>query len=414
MLDFTGERVVPGLVDPNLFNEHLARYRFATRLAGGMRVLDAGCGSGYGTAELANAAAVVAIDISASAVTHARSAFARPGVHFLQGACESLPLADESFDLLLAFEVIEHLERWQDMLSEARRVLRPSGVLLVSTPNKAWYTESRGSSGPNPYHVHEFEYREFETALLATFPHVHIWTQNHAESVAFVPDSSSRGVLDAPPDTAPEQAHFFLAACSQSPIVDTSAFAWLPSTGNILRERQRHISLLESEIEQKDAWLADARDSQAKLQKTHDEVLVELHERNAWAARLNAELDKERALFTQLQRELTATHAQYQEQVSRLEAEAAARLEWVRDLETQLALGNAEIERQRGEHLEQKATITERTLWAQSVEKELTQAQEELKKTEAERRRLTTELQGLENAKWVRAGRKLQLIPDKE
>src|ERR1700684_2034831 len=91
VLEFTGERVVPGLVDPNLFNEHLARYRFAARFADGRRVLDAGCGSDYGAAELANAATVVAMDISAEAVDHALREFSRPGVCFLQGACESLP-----------------------------------------------------------------------------------------------------------------------------------------------------------------------------------------------------------------------------------------------------------------------------------------------------------------------------------
>jgi len=382
LLEFTGERVVPGLVDPNLFNEHLARYRFAARFAEGRRVLDAGCGAGYGTAELANAATVVAMDISADAMAHARRAFARPGVHFLQGACESLPFADASFDLLVAFEVIEHLERWREMLAEARRVLRPSGVLLVSTPNKAWYAESRAAAGPNPYHVREFEYGEFEAALQATFPHVHLWSQNHSESVAFVPALPSRdGVLDAPADTAPEHAHFFLAACSRSPIADTRAFAWLPSAGNALRERLHHIALLESELEQKNVWLAGALESQAELQKEHEAVLVELQDRNAWAARLNGELDLARAA------------------ISRLESEAAVRLEWVRDLEAQIARGRAEIDRlaQESSHLEN--TIAERTRWVQSLDADL--------------RRLRAELQALEQAKLVRFGRKLQLIPGK-
>ncbi len=146
-LEFTGERVVPGLVDADLLNEHLARYRFAARFAEGAIVLDAGCGTGYGAAEFSRASSVVGMDGSAEAVGYARCNFARAGVHFLRAVCESLPFADGSFDLVAAFEVIEHLERWQDFLAEARRVLRPAGLLLVSTPNKAYYAEARGESG---------------------------------------------------------------------------------------------------------------------------------------------------------------------------------------------------------------------------------------------------------------------------
>jgi len=271
------------------------------------------------------------------------------------------------------------------MLTEARRVLRPSGVLLVSTPNKAWYAESRAAAGPNPYHVREFEYGEFEAALNATFPHVHLWSQNHSESIAFVPVSPSCGVLDAPADTAPQHAHFFLAACSRSPIADTRAFAWLPSAGNLLRERQHHIALLESELAQKDAWLAEAEDSQAKLQQEHDAVLAELQDRNAWAARLNNELDAAR------------------EVISRMESEAAVRLDWIRDLEAQIARGRAEIDRLNQENQEHdreyQNTLAERTKWAQSLDAEL--------------QRLRAELQTVEDATLVRLGRKLQLIPGK-
>ena len=402
MLEFTGERVIPGLVDPDLMNEHVARYRFAARYAGHARVLDAGCGSGYGTAELANAATVVGIDISAEAVAHASRAFSRPGVHFIQSACQSLPFADASFDLLVAFEVIEHLEAWWQMLAEAHRVLRPSGMLLVSTPNKAWYNESRAAAGPNPYHVREFEYREFKAALEAVFPHVHLWTQNHSEAIAFVPVASSCGALDAPADSAPEHAHFFLAACSQSPIAETRAFAWLPSSGNALRERQHHISLLESEIEQKNEWLAEAAESHAKLQEAHEDVIAELHESNAWAARLNGEVA---LLNGELEVARTA--------ISRLESEAAVRLDWIggletqiRDLEAQTARGRAENERLRRENLDQENTIAERTRWAQSLDVEVERLRTELQ-------RLRTELETLEQAKLVRLGRKLRLITAK-
>ena len=129
MLEFTGERVVPGLVDANLLNEHVARYRFAARFAAGAVVLDAGCGSGYGSAELGKSARVVGIDFSAEAVKHAASTFGGPGTCFLQATCETLPFADGAFDLVVAFEVIEHLKKWRDLLDEARRVLRPATAL---------------------------------------------------------------------------------------------------------------------------------------------------------------------------------------------------------------------------------------------------------------------------------------------
>jgi SAM-dependent methyltransferase len=413
LLEFTGERVVPGLVDPNLFNEHLARYRFAARFARGALVLDAGCGSGYGTGELPEAAGVIAMDISADAVTHARHEFSRPGVHFLQGACESLPFADRSFDLVLAFEVIEHLERWQDLLTEARRVLRPAGILLVSTPNKAWYGESRAGAGANPYHVREFEYREFEAALGAVFPHVHLWNQNHSEAIVFVPATPTNGVLDAPADHAAESAHFFLAACSQSPIGETRAFGWLPSAGNVLRERQRHISLLDAEVAQKNQWLAEALNSHAQLQSVHDAVVTELRQHNAWAERLDGELAGARTVIGALQQELKVTQGGYQEQMARLEAEAVVRLDWIRDLEAQIARGHDEIARGHDEidrlrqlYREQENTILQRTEWAQSLDKELLILRDELQNARAE-------LQAIHDAKWVRLGRSLQLVSGK-
>jgi SAM-dependent methyltransferase len=405
-LEFTGERVIPGLVDHDLLNEHLARYRFAARFARtSAHVLDAGCGSGYGAAEFPGVAGVVAMDISAEAVTHARREFSRFGVHFLQGACESLPFADRSFDLVVAFEVIEHLERWPQLLAEASRVLRPSGILLVSTPNKSWYAESRAAAGPNPYHVREFEYGEFKTALEDVFTHVHLWTQNHSESIAFVPAFPSCGVLDAPGDATPESAHFFLAACSQSPIAETRAFAWMPVSGNVLRERQRHIKLLESEIEQKNGWLAESAESRAKLQKSNDDVLAELDKSNAWAAGLNAELDVARAA------------------ISRLESEAAERLDWVHsleaqihsieaqihnieaqipDLQDQIARGRAEIDRQHKENRDLEQIIDERTHWAQRLDAEVQRL-----------RQVRIEHLALEQTRWVRLGRKLRLTPSK-
>lgn len=378
-LEFTGERVVPGLVDPDLFNEHLARYRFAARFSENARVLDGGCGSGYGAAELPNAAAVIGVDISGDAVQHARRTFGRPNVHFLQAACEALPFAGGSFDLLLAFEVIEHLTRWREMLAEAARVLRPGGVLLVSTPNKAWYTESRAAAGPNPYHVHEFEYADFAAALKDVFPHVHLWTQNHSEAIAFVPASETAGTLDAPADASPETAHFFFAACSRSPIAERRAFAWLPTSGNTLRERLQHIALLESELGKKNDWLNEALKSLRTLQKEHEDLQKAHENSNAWAHRLNGELDVARGA------------------IARLEAEATERLAWARDLEGQTERARAEIARLNRESEEREAVIAERTEWARSLDRELQD--------------LRAQLQTLESTLLFRAGRRLRMLP---
>src|SRR5450631_1850957 len=172
--------MIPGQVYIDLLNEHMARYHFAVRLARGKRVLDAGCGAGYGSAELADVAeSVTGVDIAAEAIEHARAHYAMPQLSFEQASCTALPFGDGVFDLVVAFEVIEHLEDWRAFLREARRVLSPAGQLIVSTPNRLYYTESRGTQGANPFHVHEFSFDEFTRELKQFFPYVSMFLENH-------------------------------------------------------------------------------------------------------------------------------------------------------------------------------------------------------------------------------------------
>ncbi|WP_153070309.1 class I SAM-dependent methyltransferase, partial [Escherichia coli] len=116
-LEFTGERFMPEVAGQIAF-EHLHRYHFASRFCQGKRVLDVACGEGYGSRILSNAASsVVGVDISAEAVAHAQGKYARGSLEFVEASAASLPLPDDSFDVVVSFETIEHHDQHEEMLS---------------------------------------------------------------------------------------------------------------------------------------------------------------------------------------------------------------------------------------------------------------------------------------------------------
>ena len=306
MAEFTGERIIPGKVDVDLLNEHVARYTFAARLARGKRVLDAGCGAGYGSAELAQTAdSVVGVDRAPEAIDFARAAYGLPNLRFEQASCEALPHPGGSFDLVVAFEVIEHLENWREFLLEARRVLAPAGQLIVSTPNKLYYTESRGPTGANPFHVHEFDFEEFRSELHGVFPHVSLYLENHIEGVTFQPYEAGQTVevrVDAG-DPAPDESHFFVAVCAHRRQLGNPTYVYVPRAANVLRERERHIALLEGELATKDEWLDKAQQDLAECDRVSSQQKDELERSNQWAGTLNQELEERRARIVALQEE---------------------------------------------------------------------------------------------------------------
>lgn len=300
MIEFTGERVIPGQVDPDLWAEHLSRYAFAARWASGTRALDIGCGAGYGTAELAGPARLaIGIDLSPEATAHASAAYPLPSVRFVPASATALPFADASFHLVTAFEVIEHLDDWRALLTEARRVLHPNGIFLVSTPNKQYYTESRGQTGPNPFHTHEFEFDEFHAALAEFFPWATVLLQNHLEAFAFYRDGASpyiQGRLDGVRGT-PQEAHFFLGVCFLENTPPPGGYLFVHQGSNVLREREKHIAGLERE-------LVEVRAHFTALHRAHNELTHHLDEQNQWALGTVEELAVARERIGAVQNEL--------------------------------------------------------------------------------------------------------------
>jgi SAM-dependent methyltransferase len=406
-VEFTGERVIPGRVDADLLNEHMARYAFAARLARGKRVLDAGCGAGYGAAELAKSAlSVVGADIAAEAVTFARAHYRLPYLEFEQASCTALPHPDAAFDLVVAFEVIEHLPGWRDFLLEVRRVLAPTGQFIVSTPNKLYYAESRSRAGANPFHAHEFEFDEFRAELSAIFPHISLFLENHVEGMAFRPlhegaAGGAGGTTEVRVDggeTPPAESHFFVAVCAHRPQTGNPTFVYVPSAANVLRERETHIALLEGELRRKDGWLEEAQRDLADLGREHRKLTTELEESNRWAERLDTELAASGARIQELQEELAAAQAAAQARIAELDQENRAKSEWAQQLNAQLDAKLQELA-QCVEYLHQaEKTVEERTRWAQGLNAEVEQL----------RRKLAL----LEASRWVRLGRRVGLGPD--
>lgn len=171
----SGERVYPNDADP-LFEAHLENYRFMSQFVSGANVLDVGCGCGYGSHFLLSAGAqqVYGIDYSRKALRYARRHYKDPMLTFLHMNAEALTFPDASFDVAVSLENLEHLAQPAQCIAEARRVLRPNGLLLLATPNKD-ISSPLQERCPNPYHLVEFDYDSLDGLLREHFAEVAIF-----------------------------------------------------------------------------------------------------------------------------------------------------------------------------------------------------------------------------------------------
>lgn len=179
-LEPTGERMIvehyaESPSDYLIYLMHVATYRFAEQYTRGKRVLDYGCGSGYGSAEIAETANdVVGVDISEDAVAHARSHFRKERLRFDRVDPDAkLPFGDGTFDTVLSFQVFEHVRDTTLYLNEVYRVLAPGGTLVLATPDRS--TRLLPMQKPwNRWHLKEYSQEKLRLELSRVFTDVQI------------------------------------------------------------------------------------------------------------------------------------------------------------------------------------------------------------------------------------------------
>lgn len=221
-IDDTGERMVPAYHRGHLvYGEHIVRYQAAAELVRGKVVLDIASGSGYGSACLGGAAKqVYGVDINDAAIAYAQKNYAEKHVSFIKGDGVNIPLKDNSVDMVVSFETIEHIEDYKTFMREIRRVLKDDGMLILSTPNDVEFPES------NHYHIYEFERKELETLVKKYFKHSEWYYEGTWMYDALLDEQSMTKEWEGPMltlQTAPinlKKCLSFFVLCANRPITE--------------------------------------------------------------------------------------------------------------------------------------------------------------------------------------------------
>lgn len=166
------------------WGEHVGRYHWVTQYVKDRIVLDAACGSGYGSDIIAknNTRRVVGIDISEDAIQFSKQKFQNSKVCFLQANVEKLPFKNCLFDLVVSFETLEHIHSPESFIRESARILKKDGLFICSTPNAEFYKNDKHK---NPFHVHEFTQDELKDKLSKYFKKINFFYQiNNREMIS--------------------------------------------------------------------------------------------------------------------------------------------------------------------------------------------------------------------------------------
>lgn len=304
-IEYTGERIIPDLTEEDpILSEHLIRYYFAGQFVKNKTVLDIACGSGYGSAILKKegAAHVYGVDISKEATDYAKQRYGQDGIDFIQSDATNIPLDDNSIDILVSFETIEHVENYKAFMSEITRVLKPDGVLVLSTPIKDTSPDN------NPFHIKEFSLAEFTKLMSKNFRYAKPLYQFNSFISVISDDQSFRKDEKSIPMTitnlsplSNEDLVYCVMVCSNKPLKHDFKYKAATFRSIIFQKLAMELGLKESNILELGHKI-NAQDEQSKKleKKTADLSATnkELQNKTADLSATNKELEELNAKLT--------------------------------------------------------------------------------------------------------------------
>ncbi|WP_336275057.1 glycoside hydrolase family 99-like domain-containing protein [Vreelandella indica] len=326
-LPSTGERFLAEF-EGDIVAEHYHRYLLATRFVADKRVLDIASGEGYGSHLLAaQAAHVIGVDIDPDAVRHAEHTYQRDNLEYRQGDCTAIPLPDASVDVVVSFETIEHHDQHQAMLQDIKRVLRPGGLLIISSPDKREYSDVPGYN--NPFHVKELYHDEFESLLAQHFSHHHLLGQRVVFGSAIFDTQPS--IIESY-DTEHHQGQaglprpmYWIAMASDAelPKSGSSFFQYDIASSDAVRQREQQISQEAEEIRRREAAIQERDHRLESFTAENERLQAQSEQLESECGRFQAEAQKLQAEIERYQAENQSIQQQQQQSERQLLKEYA-------------------------------------------------------------------------------------------
>ena len=396
-LEPTGERYLPNCMKGQIKYEHLHRYALSIELVRDKQVLDIASGEGYGSASLSKfACSVVGVDIDSKSVEYANQKYGdRPNLEFVVGACEAIPLPSQSVDIVTSFETIEHHNKHEEMMQEIKRVLKPGGLVIISSPNRLTYSDLPEYS--NPFHVKELYDYQFISLLNRHFKHVKIYGQRLATGSFVFPlkDTSQPSFNAYTFDESEvnqkvcslEAPIYFIALCSDEVTNVQAAIdsIYIDKPDDLFKENQVALAEFQSQLHQTKALL-----SQYQSQLHQTEVILmqcqsQLQDTEAVLEESQSQLQDIEAVLEESQSQLHQTQtelAQSQSQLHETQAEVKQSQSQQAQTEAELAQTQIKLKQSQSQQAQTASELAQAKAQLHETDGVLEQSQSQLHQTQ--------------------------------